>query len=177
MTNSKLAEILEILERHFAANLLGLAISVSGATITRHKMFKQNILLPLCDNLLHQFNPPRTPYRLLFPRICKIILARPLTKLSIQKLFLLHRRYFESKWNLWFRHPGANKAHKRGWGGVGWCWNQWNNWPLQNPRMSPIIICFTIQPWERPSFGKTHTPWHFSTRFKWKYLWPRCVWS
>ena len=28
VTNSKLAEILEILERHFAANLLGLAISV-----------------------------------------------------------------------------------------------------------------------------------------------------
>ena len=40
VTNSKLAEILEILERHFAANLLGLAISGSGSTIMRHKSCK-----------------------------------------------------------------------------------------------------------------------------------------
>ena len=35
LTNSKLAKIFEILERHFAANLLGLAISVAGSTLNR----------------------------------------------------------------------------------------------------------------------------------------------
>ena len=41
VTNSKLAEILEILERHFAANLLGLTILVSGpTTIMRYRSFK-----------------------------------------------------------------------------------------------------------------------------------------
>ena len=116
VTNSKLAEILEILERHFAANLRGLAISVSGSTIMRHQGSK---IQPLWLKPEHQilffptyaksigsccpvlsYSLPEEPQRIYYEKEwlnISFLIDLPLMKQSTKKLFLLRLVYFEKK--------------------------------------------------------------------------------